>query len=381
VTHLLHVFSTFDPGGPQVRTVRLAEALGDGFRHTFVALDGRTGARELLPEGLAARVLDAPRKGTLSVVRWTRQVLAEERPDLLLTYNWGAIEVVLGSRGSAYPVLHHEDGFLPEESRRLLRRRTWTRRLLLPRVQGVVVPSHRLHTIAQETWRLDAAKVHLVPNGVHTADFAPRPQESAELRASLGIPADAPVVGSVGHLRPEKNPVRLVEAFARAGVAAAHLLVLGDGSERARVEEAVRRHGLEARVHLAGHRRDTVPSYGAMDVFCISSDTEQMPVALLEAMASGLAVASTDVGDVHRMLPGAQAPWVAGDVAGTPDDVDGATEALAGSLRGLLQDGETRTRLGAANREHVARHYAFEGMVDAYRALYLAAAGAVGSPG
>src|SRR5688500_14891984 len=94
--HLLHVFSTFVPAGPQVRTVQLIAAFGDRFRHSIVAMDGRTQARELLPAGSSVRFLPAPPKaGSLRTALRLRKLLLAERPDLLLTYNFGAIDALL----------------------------------------------------------------------------------------------------------------------------------------------------------------------------------------------------------------------------------------------------------------------------------------------
>ena len=78
----------------------------------------------------------------------------------------------------------------------------------------IIVPSHTLLDIARDLWRLDARRVHWIPNGIEVADF-PTADGNAPRRAELGIPDDALVVGSVGHLRGEKNPVRLIEAVAR----------------------------------------------------------------------------------------------------------------------------------------------------------------------
>src|SRR4029077_19120178 len=90
-----------------------------------------------------------------------------------------------------------------------------------------------------------------------------------------------------------------------------HVLILGDGPERAAMEELASKNASRyGRVDFAGHQRETRDYYRAMDVFAISSDTEQMPVALLEAMASALPVVSTEVGDVRDMLPEAQGEFV-----------------------------------------------------------------------
>ena len=141
------------------------------------------------------------------------------------------------------------------------------------------------------------------------------------------------------------------------------ILIVGDGPERTSVEECARHLGVEARVHLAGHRSDPAPLYAALDLYLIASDTEQMPMALLEAMASGLPVVSLDVGDVRHVLPAAQAEFVP---AQGPD----APARLAAALTRLASDPELARRLGQGNRAHVAQHYALDRMVASYRACY-----------
>lgn len=362
--HFLHVFATFVPGGPQVRTVQLIAGLGVDARHTILAMDGRTDARSLLGDEAEVRILDSlAERGSFSRVRALMRLIRTEEPDLLLTYNWGSIEAVTAARLSRrVPLLHHEDGFLPDEVASFKKRRILARRLLLVSARGVVVPSRTLEGIATEIWKLPRDLVQLIPNGIRLEDF-PAGTRNPDLRAELGIPADAIVVGSVGHLRPEKNPVRLVHAFAEME-SDAHLLILGDGPERDAVEQATREHGLEARVHLAGHRREVAPFYAAMDLFAISSDTEQMPVALLEAMASGLAVASTDVGDVAHMLGDDQRDLI------VPHAEKGTNEALGRALNTLVRDEARRTRLGRANRTRVEERYSYDAMLTAYRERY-----------
>jgi len=359
---VLHVFSTFAAGGPQVRTARLLPELERSWKHAILALDGCTDARGLLAPELGVELLPAPpRASTPRTTLALARLFRERRPDLLLTYNWGALDALLASRlVGLRAVVHHEDGFRPDEVAAFKRRRTWMRRAILPGTRAVIVPSRRLEEIARELWHLAPERVHTIPNGVRAQDYPPR-DGNPRRRAELGIPAAAVVVGFVGHLRAEKNPVRLVQALR---VVPAHLLLLGDGPERAAVERCVHELGLGARVHLVGHRPAPQEDYRAMDVFALSSDTEQMPVALLEAMASALSVVSTDVGDVRRILPAEQGDFVvpAGDTAG-----------LARALGRLVADEGLRARLGRANRERVEREYSFTAMVAAYRAVYAAA--------
>ena len=367
---LLHVFSTFVPAGPEMRTVRLIEAFGRTYDHAIVAMDGRTDASERLPADAPVRILDSPPKaGTPATVRRLVKLLRREKPDLLLTYNWGAFDAVIATRiVGLRAVLHHEDGFNADEAAQFKSRRIWMRRGFLPGVHRVIVPSHRLEDIARTLWRLSAAKIERVPNGVHLDRFEPR-DGNPELRRRLGVPTDALVVGYVGHLRPEKNPARLLRACATiAPQCPVHVLVLGEGPERATLEKLAAEPALAGRVHLVGHRDDTAEHYRAMDVFALSSDTEQLPVALLEAMASELPVASTAVGDVASVLPPEQAPYVVPLL-----ELHATAEALGAALLALAGDPALRARLGRANRARASVDFTFESMLERYRALYTAA--------
>lgn len=364
---LLHCFPTFAAGGAQVRALQLFAALRGRHAHAVLALDGVTSARELLEPGVELRVVEPPpRAGTLASLRAFRALLARERPALVLTYNWGAIEMALAARSLGLPVLHHEDGFRPDEVHGQKARRVWTRRLALRRAE-LVVPSRTLESIALATWKLARARVRYVANGIRCERFGP-PDRNALLRARLGWDLTHVVVGTVAHLRGEKNLARLLGAAARLPDPV-RLLVLGDGPERAALEARAREPDLRGRVHFAGHQLDLPPWYRAFDLFALSSDTEQMPLSLLEAMASGVACASTDVGDVRAMLPAEQRECVVPVLA-----AEAGERALAAALARLVGDAALRTRLGAANRAHVEREYAFDAMVRAHARLWDASA-------
>jgi glycosyltransferase involved in cell wall biosynthesis len=380
--HLLHVFPNFTATGPELRTVAVIGALGGAFEHSILSLDGRLDAAGRLPDGVPVRLLASPpRAGSLATARRLRQVIRRERPDLLLTYNWAAIDAVLAAASLGFRrVVHHEEGFNEDEAARFKRRRVIARRLLLPRVHRVVVPSHRLQRIATELWRLDPERVALIPNGVPLAAFSGAGGGDPELRRELGIPVGAPVVGSVGSLRRVKNFLRLLDAAAavepRLGL---HVLLVGEGAERAALEARAARPDLAGRVHLAGYQAAPAPFYRAMDLFALTSDSEQMPVCLLEAMAAGLPVVATDVGDVGPMLPPEQGGWL---VAASAAGAERTVAELARCLTEAIGDPARRRRLGLANRARVESTYAFEAACASYRDLYAGAlAGARGKTG
>lgn len=347
--HLLHVFSTFATGGPQMRFATLANRLGRKYRHSIVALDGNTAARERLDAGLDVTLPPAPvvKGDTLGNLRRVRGALRSMRPDLLVTYNWGAIEWGLANRVlPLVPHLHVEDGFGPEEATRQIPRRVWTRRLALGR-STVLLPSHTLQRLALEVWKLSPQRVLLVPNGIDVARFAPHAEDHQPL-----------AIGTLATLRAEKNIPRLMRAFA-ALKGAYELVIIGGGPllDALRAEAAA----LDSRIRFTGSVNNPAGALRQLDLFALTSDTEQMPISILEAMAAGLPIVSTDVGDVKAMLPEPSRSWV------TPRGDDAAfTTALAR----LAADTGARQSLGAANRAHVAATYAEATMVQTWDRLF-----------
>lgn len=353
--HLLHLFSTFAVGGPEVRFTTVANRLGRRYRHTVVALDGDiTCAGRLDPsldvELLPLAVARGPGVSPANLIRF-RRLLAQTRPDLLATYNWGAVEGALANRWR--PVcrhLHFEDGFGPEEAvGRQLRRRVWLRRVALSGATTVVVPSRVLERIAVQRWRLDPNRVRYVPNGVDTHRFATPPTR-----------ADRPLtVGWLGVMRPEKNLPRLLRALPREPDA--RLVLVGDGPQRPALEALARDLGIAGRTVFAGRVDHPERVLADLDIFALPSDTEQMPVSLLEAMAAGLPVVATDVGDVKAMVAGENLPFI----VPWHDEA-----AFAGALRALLRDPASRTTLGAANRARARDDFSEQAMVERYDRLF-----------
>ena len=135
-------------------------------------------------------------------------------------------------------------------------------------------------------------------------------------------------------------------------------MVVGEGPERDAILAEAAAHGLDD-LCMAGFMDQPWRFVGLFDIFALSSDSEQFPISLVEAMAAGLPVASMDVGDVANMVSPQNQPFVVADEAG-----------LADALRILADDADLRARLGAANRERASRDYAETTMVDAYAALY-----------
>lgn len=352
---ILSVFPSFAVGGAQVRFVTLANRLGPAFRHAVIAMDGAVECGARLAPGIDVVYPEVEIRpgGTLGNAWHFRAALSRIRPDALVTYNWGAIEWALAN--AVRPLVrqvHVEDGFGPEETITQIPRRVLMRRVVLRRCT-VVVPSKTLLRVATDLWRLPTARLRYVPNGVDLARF--RPPDTAKPAGS------ALVIGTVASLRAEKNIARLLRAFRLLPPAPeVQLVVVGDGPERILLETLAAELGLAGQVRFTGQVDDPSSLYRTLDVFALPSDTEQMPLSILEAMSARLPVAATDVGDIRNMVAEENLPFVV-----PPEDA-----ALADALRRLLADAALRRSVGAANRAKAEREFDEQAMVEAYRHLF-----------
>lgn len=374
--HLLHLHSSFDPGGKELRAVRLMNLMGRAVEHTVVSAQaGAMGARSVLDPGLrVAFPEDFPAlAGRPGLGRLQRIARAMAGHDLVLTYNWGAMDAVLAHTLFAQalglpPLVHHEDGFNADEAQRLKRSRNWYRRIALGRAAALVVPSERLERVALDVWQQPRSRVRRIGNGIPTADYAKKPRADAIPRV-IKRPGEY-WVGTLAGLRAVKNLPRLVSAF--AGLPEPwQLVILGDGPER----DAIRTRALELeighRVHLPGFVARPAEAIGLFDVFALSSDSEQFPISVVEAMAAGLPVAAPAVGDVAGMVAKENSPFVV---------APGDTAALAAALERLAGDAALRQRIGAANAVRARRDYDERAMLAAYRQVYADALGITAFP-
>ncbi len=347
-----HIFPTFAVGGAQVRFAAIANHFGPAFRHIVVALDGNLTCRERLDPALDATFprVEARKNAMLDNTWRFRGLLRQWRPDVLVTCNWGAIEFALANFIPVTRHLHVVDGFGPEERTTQIPRRIWMRRLALGRTP-VVLPSRNLVRIATDVWKLPPGLIRYVPNGVDLNRFAaPAVRDRPE-----------PVIGTIAALRQEKNLSRLLHAFAQVhAITPCRLLIVGDGPERSALTDIATRLGIAGRVEFAGHRQDTPDFYARFDIFALSSDTEQMPLSVIEAMASGLPVVSTDVGDIRTMVAEENVPFI------TPLD----DTPMAQALQTLLTKPQLRQSIGQANRAKARRDFDQATMFASHGALW-----------
>jgi glycosyltransferase involved in cell wall biosynthesis len=359
---VLHVFPTFVPGGAQVRVTQIMNRLGKSLSNNILAIDGKTEAIARLHEDVNVRILPPPKHKTSFLAPWQfRRTILALKPDLVITYNWGAMDAVAGTRlAGICPVIHTEDGFGRDEATGLKTRRVFARRLLLSGIYRTVVPSMCLWKIATSQYGLVEKKVEFIPNGVDTNRF--HPGRNLELRRSLGVGDHDVLCGYVGQIRPEKNLGFLLRAFASVQKAGMRLALIGDGPSRAELQTLACELSLDDSVLFIGAVQNPAPYYQALDLFVMSSMTEQMPMALLEAMSSALPAVCTDVGDTAAMLGGSNSVVA-------PDD----GQRFATLVKMLMERPALRADIGQENRQRCLTNYSEDAMVGAHFRLYEAA--------
>ncbi|MBV7259571.1 glycosyltransferase family 4 protein [Erythrobacter crassostreae] len=366
---VLHCHSTFSAGGKEVRCAKLINAFGKEMTHHIVsAMPDQMGARSLIDRKRALvgypdnfpSLTGRPTPGRLVGIA---QALKDY--DLVLTYNWGAMDVVMAHTVFAQqfnlpPLIHHEDGFNEDEAHQLKWTRNWYRRIALGRAHSLIVPSDTLEKIALDAWKQPRQRIVRIPNGIDTKAFAKKPN-AKNLRL---VKRDGERwIGTVAGLRAVKQLPMLVEAVSDMPENW-HLVIIGEGPERDAIQEAAVQHDISHRVHLTG--AIDVPSsvVGLFDIFALSSKSEQFPLSVVEAMAAGLPVAAPDVGDVKSIVAEKNRDFIA-----VPNDVD----ALATMICELVENPALRAEIGSQNRDKARDLFDVSKMVQRYRDVYSAA--------
>ncbi len=236
-------------------------------------------------------------------------------------------------------------------------------RWLYGRAARIVTTGERLRRQVIEETGAAPDRVVSIPTGIDLERFSPGDRFAA--RAALGLPAGATLVGIVATLRSWKGHRHLLEAIARLEREDVRLVVVGDGPQREMLERRSAELGIAGRVHFAGNREDVAPWLRAFDVFCLPSyANEGVPQALMQAMACGLPVVTTDVGSIAEIVE----DGVNGVMVRPEDPAD-----LARALGALLHDPGLRAKLGERALATARERFGEQRMVEAMAREFAAA--------
>ena len=221
-------------------------------------------------------------------------------------------------------------------------------------VDGFIAASRAIKQILIED-RIPARRIEVVHDGIDVDKIQNRPV--IDLHAEYWLPHGVPVIVNVGALVGHKGQRFLIDAMPLVlrEVPDAHLVIFGEGDLRAALERQIKSHSLTKRVLLPGFREDVLSLMKSADLFVMSSVTEGLGSAVLDAMAMGLAVVGTTAGGI----PEAVVPGVTGELVPPAD-----AKALAAAIVSLLKDEGLRRSYGDAGRDHVATHFGVDRMVE-----------------
>jgi len=371
--HILHLHSTFALGGKEARAVRLMNAFGDKARHTIVSgMPDQLSAQEAIAPGVRYEIAQdpPPLNGRPSVARYEAMARYMRRFDLVLTYNWGAMDGVMARRVFARgtpPLVHHEDGFNADEAMGLKPVRNMFRRIALGSAHALIVPSRTLETIALGTWKQAPGKVHRIVNGIATARYAGK-RDARAIPGLVRKPGEV-VVGTLAGLRYVKDIPALVRAVGGCS-SRIRLVIVGDGPERDNIRNAALAMGLGDQLVMPGFLPEPHLYVGRFDIMALSSLSEQFPISVVEAMAAGLPIAAPPVGDIPQMV----APDNAEFITELPGEV-----RLRDAIEALARDPELRKKVGAANQAKARAEYDEALMIRRYAEVYETAMGRPGT--
>lgn len=360
---VVHVVHSLEGGGTERMLVALLGAFDRRvMRHAVITLRDAGSLAAALPDDVACIALETVGRSRASALHLAR-ICARLRPSIIHARNvctWSdaviarlfhpRAKLILGFHG-----LQNGGHFSPRDRRAVY----------LGRVLGACFTSVSQHGARQlmKECRVPNHRIAHLPNGVDLCRTVVSPEDTKlRMRASFGYFPYHFVVGIVGSLTPVKGHAYLLAAIADAArfVPAIRLLVIGDGPLRGELEALARSLAIDDRVQFTGWRDDAAMMMNAMDTYVCASDSEGMSNALMEAMALGMPIVSTEVGDHPAMLRNGK------DGLLVPP---GHAAALAQSLQTLFHEPDLAAALGQNARRRIEA-FDFERTVEAYQHFY-----------
>ena len=203
--------------------------------------------------------------------------------------------------------------------------------------------------------------IEVLYNGIELG-HRPRPADQAAMRASLGLPSDALIIGTVARLDPVKNLGALLEARSLLGARfpSARMVIAGDGPEHQALIDRAHALGIADVTHFTGYRSDVRALMAAFDVYVNCSSYEGVSLTILEAMATTLPVVAAAIGGNPEVVVDQETGLL---VAQRP-------QAFASAIATLALNPAQRHAMGDAGRWRVKRHFAIDRMVNDYAAAY-----------
>ena len=359
---VLHLFVTLPVGGAEDLLASIITGLDPARFVAEVACLGEPGAvgEELRRQGrlVSALHLDIKQDSWFKIVRNVRALLKNRQPQILHTHLYHPN--LYGRLASLGLGLQGVVASIHNAYTRVKFHRCLANYLLGRLTDKILVSSSQVYQDVRRYDRLPAGKILLIPYGIRLADLD-LPVDKAAAKAELGISGFC--LGTIGRLEEQKGQEFLLAAIPaiKQNIPDLHVIIVGDGRLKARLEDQANTLGIADVVHFLGTRRDLPRLYGAMDVFVLPSLWEGLPLVLLKAMAAGLPVIATRVSGAEDLIEdGRNGRLIA----------PRQPEALARAVLELYDRPELWPVWGHQARETIRAHHSLEAMLTQLQSLY-----------
>jgi glycosyltransferase involved in cell wall biosynthesis len=357
---ILHVMPSFGFGGMEKIICAVIEGTNDDNRHAILALEGHARAVEWIKNTDVQIIRFAKKRSRSSFFQALFFALRAVRPDLLMTYNWGATDAIwLGRLAGIKNIIHNEHGFNADEVKATIWKRDIIRFIVYRLASKVIVVSHELEERLRRRFLIREDKVRRIPNGVDAFYYSPDDGERQRVRNSLGFRDADCVLGFSGRLDPVKNLNLLLDIFTacKPHETPVRLLIVGDGPEGQRLKSRCYDEKIYPFVVFAGQQQQVLPYLRAMDVFVLTSLREQMPLTVLEAMAVGIPVVATSVGEIPYMIDDGKDGFVRDPNTPVTEFVQPLRTLLCPSQRKSMGDAARQKVIEQLTHQAMLKHY------------------------
>ena len=355
-THVLQIVGNAIVGGMENYVVRLVERLPrDRFGVSILAPFESTFTDQLRDSGADVFITKVTDEPSWQSIQLASSLIQSRSVDVIQSHLPNAhVLAALAGRLTGRPVLATVHG-----------RAMTTLDMEVQKLAGTHLAVVCRHSYFQALGvGIDPRQVHFLPNGVDTERFRPQRIRTGPLRSRFGIAPETKLVGFIGRLSAEKGPdlfLRMALSV-RAQCPEAEFVLVGEGTMLKQLETFAKRFGIADAVHFAGNQDDMPAVFNEIDVVVSSSLSEAMPLAVMEAMASGLPVVACKVGGIPDLVAHGVTGWLA-------DESD--YEELATRVVDLLEDDELRLAAGRAARERAFGRMGLDQSVEATIRLFV----------
>lgn len=367
---VVHVISGLKDGGAEAVLYRLCSRDASSNHHVVVSLAGmgRYGHR-LVESNVTVKTLGmTPGRFSLRAFWRLFLLLRKENPNVVQTWMYhadliGGVAARLAGFKNLVWGVHHSTLEVGSSKRIII----WIARLAgqLSWLPAKIIVCSQRAMVVHESLGYPAARMRFVPNGYDLTAFCRQPEAGQALKATLGLSADVPLIGTVGRYNPQKDHANLLRALAilkQRNTAFTCILVGTDMTpDNHELVALIKQLDLADCVYLLGVRQDIPVVMSALDLHVLSSSSEAFPNVVAEAMACETPNVVTDVGDAAYIV--GETGWVV-----PPKDA----QALAAAIESALaeQSQPSWPERGAAARRRVANNFSIDQMVNAYHQVW-----------